>query len=143
MLNSEITEMIMASMKARDKVRTTTLQLIKSEIQRIETSGKQYDLTSEVSMLKKMVKQREDSINQYQQAGRNDLVDEEKAQLKIIKEFLPEDISEDVIETAVQIAIKDIEPIKKNMGLIIKSVKQQFPTADGSIISKIVKNYVK
>lgn len=143
MLNSEITEMIMASMKARDKVRTTTLQLIKSEIQRIETSGKQYDLTSEVSMLKKMVKQREDSINQYQQAGRNDLVDEEKAQLKIIKEFLPEDISEDVIETAVQIVIKDIEPIKKNMGLIIKSVKQQFPTADGSIISKIVKNYVK
>lgn len=143
MLNSEITEMIMASMKARDKVRTTTLQLIKSEIQRIETSGKQYDLTSEVSMLKKMVKQREDSINQYQQAGRNDLVDEEKAQLKIIKEFLPEDISEDVIETAVQIAIKDIDPIKKNMGLIIKSVKQQFPTADGSIISKIVKNYVK
>lgn len=143
MLNSEITEMIMASMKARDKVRTTTLQLIKSEIQRIETSGKQYDLTSEVSMLKKMVKQREDSINQYQQAGRNDLVDEEKAQLKIIKEFLPEDISEDVIETAVQIAIKDIEPIKKNMGLIIKSVKQQFPTADGSIISKIVKSYVK
>lgn len=143
MLNSEITEMIMASMKARDKVRTTTLQLIKSEIQRIETSGKQYDLTSEVSMLKKMVKQREDSINQYQQAGRNDLVDEEKAQLKIIKEFLPEDISEDVIETAVQIVIKDIEPIKKNMGLIIKSVKQQFPTADGSIISKIVKSYVK
>lgn len=143
MLNNEITEMIMASMKARDKVRTTTLQLIKSEIQRIETSGKQYDLTSEVSMLKKMVKQREDSINQYQQAGRNDLVDEEKAQLKIIKEFLPEDISEDVIETAVQITIKDIEPIKKNMGLIIKSVKQQFPTADGSIISKIVKSYVK
>lgn len=145
MINDKIDMMIMASMKNHDTARTETLRAMKTAFLNWKTAkenvGKTMTEADEINILKKMVKQREESIEQYRSAGRNDLANAESDQVAIIKEFMPAEVTAEQIEFVVEniVLSRVIEPIKKNMGAIVKAVKETLPTADGKLVADIVK----
>ena len=142
MISENINKMIMNSMKEHDQVRTETYRAIKTAFMNWQTSkehaGKELTEADEINILKKMIKQRAESIDQYRSAGRNDLANAEADQVSIIKEFMPAEASENDIEQAFYSLNRTIEPVKKNMGLFVKAIKEQYPTADGKLVAQIV-----
>lgn len=151
MLN--IDQIITESLKNDDKVALRTARLLKAEILKYKTSkgAKPYTDIIEMQIISKMCKQREESMLQYKQGGREDLVANEIAEFDWLKALLPEPVDEeDLYDYIMDIAINEnwvckddtgnriIIP-KKEMGNLIKRVKTAFPTADGKIISDIVK----
>lgn len=147
-MRNELNSLIMEAMKSHDTVRTETLRAIKTAFMNWQTSkehaGQELTDADEVNILKKMVKQREESIEQYTAANRNELADTERAQVNIIKEFMPAEVTAEQIEFVVEnITLSGaIEPIKKNMGQIIKAVKETLPTADGKLVAQIVQKHL-
>ena len=145
-MRNELNTLIMEAMKAHDTVRTETLRSIKTAFMNWQTikehAGQEMTDADEVNILKKMVKQREESIEQYRAANRHDLADNEYAQYNIIKEFMPAEVTAEQIELVVNKIIETIEPIKKNMGTIIKAVKESLPTADGKLVAQIVQKHL-
>lgn len=151
MLN--IDQIITESLKNDDKVALRTARLLKAEILKYKTSkgAKPYTDVIEMQIISKMCKQREESMLQYKQGGREDLVANEIAEFDWLKALLPEPVDEeDLYDYIMDIAINEnwvckddtgnriIIP-KKEMGNLIKRVKTAFPTTDGKIISDIVK----
>lgn len=95
-----------AAMKARDKERTASLRLILAEFKRVEVDERiDVDDTRALAILDKMVKQRRDSAEQYEQAGRPELAAKENAEIAVIQEFLPAPLSEAEIDTLIDEAI--------------------------------------
>lgn len=145
MINENLNQMIMGAMKNHDQERTETYRAIKTAFMNWKTAkenaGKEMTEADEINVLKKMVKQREDSIEQYKAANREDLATAELAQVLIIKEFLPAEVTAEQIEEVffkVQ-QLGKYEAIQKNMGLFIKEVKASLPNADGKLVAEIVK----
>lgn len=98
-----------------------------------------YELDLEI--IRRLIKQREESISVYEANSRNDLAEIEREQLKYLKELLPPEISEDKIQEAVM-TIYPNGYSQKEMGKVIKEIKTIYPTADGKLISKIVKEHI-
>lgn len=165
MLN--INELIKQALKSHNKTELLVYQAIKAEILNYKTAknAKPYDEAAEISILKKMVKQREDSEKQYLEAGREDLATKEHNESEVIKKLLPEPVNESEIRSELYIwagntkliemyltekgvyqfdAIEVSKPFipKKEMGNAIKYLKSKFPQADGKIIADIVIKYV-
>lgn len=141
MIYENIDKLIAEAMKNHDSVKLSTLRLIKTKFLEYKTSkgAKPIDNLVEITLLKKMVAEREDSYKIYKEAGREELADKELNEMNIIKEFLPEDISQDkIVEAFESILLTGVEPIRKNMGVFIKNIKEKYPTADGKLISTIV-----
>ena len=153
MLREKIDDMIMeatvASANYHDKkFEVECLRLIKAEFLRYNASKeavkKPMDDAVEISILKKMVKQRDESGKLYMDNGRDDLANRELAEAEIIEGFLPEEVGADVIEDEVDsIIASGVVAVKKNMGGIIKAVKEKYPMADGKMISGIVLKKLK
>ena len=144
MIKDILNNLIMESMKAHNSVRTETYRAIKTAFMNWQTAkenaGKDMTETDEINVLKKMVKQRQESMEQYFAAKRDDLAYAEADQITIIKEFLPEEATEEDI-TRVFLQVKDVnelEPIKKNMGVFVKEIKKALPNADGKLVAQIV-----
>ena len=78
----------------------------------------------------------------YQLAHRQDLVDKEMGEVIIIKEFLPEDVTEATIEQAFLSINREIDPVKKNMGLFVKRIKEMYPAADGKLVAMTVQKHL-
>lgn len=141
MIRNNIETLIAEAMKNKDTVRLSVLRLIKTEFVKAEKDGKNIDEATEAVMLTKMVAQREDAIKQFTEANRNDLVEEETAQLQILKEFAPKAVSEDEIKEALQKMVDDgLEPSMKNMKEFISRIKMIYPTANGKIVSDFIKS---
>lgn len=144
MIKDILNNLIMESMKAHNSVQTETYRAIKTAFMNWQTAkenaGKEMTETDEINVLKKMVKQRQESMEQYFAAKRDDLAYAEADQITIIKEFLPEEATEEDI-TRVFLQVKDVnnlEPVKKNMGIFIKEIKNALPSADGKLVAQIV-----
>jgi uncharacterized protein YqeY len=148
LINDKIDMFIMTSMKNHETVRTETLRAMKAAFLNWKTAkeniGKTLDENNETQILKRMVKQRAESIDQYRSAGRNDLADAEAAQIEIIQEFLPKEATEeDILKCFNDVIGQDgFEPIKKNMGIIIKTIKEALPNADGKKLASIVQSHL-
>ena len=146
LVNDKIDMFIMSAMKAHDTVRTETLRSMKTAFMEWRTSkanvGKTLEEATEMQILNKMVKQRQESIAEFEKAGRTELAEHEKQQLAVIQEFLPQAATEDdILKCFNDVIGRDgFEPIKKNMGIIIKTIKGTFPNADGGLIAQIVKS---
>ena len=141
MIRNNIETLIAEAMKNKDTVRLSVLRLIKTEFVKAEKDGKNIDEATEAVMLTKMVAQREDAIKQFTEANRNDLVEEETAQLQILKEFAPKAVSEDEIKEALQKMVDDgLEPSMKNMKEFMSRIKAIYPTANGKIVSDFIKS---
>lgn len=147
MLN--IDQIITESLKNNDKVALRTARLLKAEILKYKTSkdAKPYTDIIEMKIISKMCKQREESILHYKQGGREDLVANEIEEFEWLKALLPKPVTEEelsdwIFNTAMDrnwVSIDRVAIPKKEMGNLIKQVKTAFPTADGKIISDIVK----
>lgn len=145
MLYNQINKDIPTAMKARDKVRLETLRNIKKVFLEAKTApGADGELTDAQAMkiLQKLAKQGRESADTYIQAGRQDLADDELAQVKVIEEYLPKPLTEAEIEAKVREIIAQTGATSmKDMGRVMGiASKQMAGTADGSTISKIVRS---
>ena len=98
-----------------------------------------YELDTEI--IKRLIKQREESASIYDANCRKDLADIEREQIKYLKELLPPEISKDKIQEAVMTAYPNGYS-QKEMGKVIKEIKSIYPTADGKLISEVVKEHI-
>lgn len=95
----------------------------------------------DLSIIKKLIKEREEQISMYEANSRKDLADMYREQMKYLKELLPPEISKDRIQEAVMTAYPN-GYTQKEMGKVIKEIKAIYPTADGKLISEIVKEHI-
>lgn len=145
-LKDRISEDIKMAMKAKDKLRLETVRSIKKFIIEKEVSLRpqgQESLTEtqEIEVLAQQAKQRRDSIEQYRQAGRDDLADQERSELAIIEEYLPRQLSDAEVGAVIEEVIaKTGATSAKDMGKVMGPVMQQLKgRADGQKIQAIVK----
>ncbi|AZQ57424.1 GatB/YqeY domain-containing protein [Maribacter sp. MJ134] len=142
-LQKKVMEQMKMAMKAKDTVALESLRAIKSALLLAQTSGNG-DLSEddEVKLVQKLVKQRKDSAAIFTEQGRDDLAEPELAQVVVIEQFLPEQLTEEEIEKVVVQTIdatgaSGMKDMGKVMGVVSKELAGQ---ADGKTISTIVKN---
>ena len=141
-LKNRITEAVKAAMRAGDKPRLGTLRLVTAAIKQREVDERR-ELSDDdiIATLSKMIKQRRESIAQYEQANRTDLVDQEKAEIAIIEEFLPQPLSDAEIDRLIDDAIAQagatsVKDMGTGMGIIRPQVQGR---ADVAVVSARVK----
>lgn len=143
-LKDKILSDIKDAMKNKDAVVLSTLRFLNAAIKNREIEVRPNAITDEdvVNVIKKSVKQRQDSIEQYENAGRPELAENEKAELKILEAYLPEQLSEDQIAAIVREAITATgASTMKDMGGVMSYVREKTGgNADNRIVSQIVKN---
>ena len=141
-LKDEINKEMKAAMKSRDKDRLKTIRLILSEIKRVEVDERiTVDDQRTLSILAKMIKQRRDSIAQYDSAGRTELSKIEMDEITVINGFLPEALTDDEINNLIEKAISDTgAESMKDMGRVMGIIRPQIQgRADAGEVSKRVK----
>ena len=141
-LKQRITEAMKAAMRARDKARLGTVRLALAEIKKVEIDERiDLDDSRITSILDKMVKQRRDSIKQFETASRTDLVAQEQLEINVIKEFLPEALSEEELDTIIKDALeKSGASSMQDMGNLMGLVKPQVVgRADMGAVSQKIK----
>jgi uncharacterized protein len=134
-------EMIRAA-KAKDKIRLSALRMLKSGLHNREIDLKRELGESEfLQLLASMVKQRRESIDQFEKGGRSDLVDNEKAELKVIEEFLPSQLSEADLDAMIAGAIREVGATGiRDMGKVMKALMPKVTgRADGKMVGDKVK----
>ena len=141
-LIARIQEDVKAAMRSKAKERLQTLRLITAAIKQIEVDKRiELDDAGLLAVLEKMLKQRKDSIEQFDKAGRDDLSSKEKAEVLIIREYMPEQMSEAEVAAIVDAAVSSTgaESVK-DMGKVMGVVKPQVAgKADMGLVSKLVK----
>ena len=146
-LKETITGGIQAAMKSKDKVRLETLRSIKKVLLEKEVSVRplgQIELTEaqETEVLVQVAKQRRDSIEQYQNAKRDDLAQQEAQELAIVEEFLPQQLSDDEVAQVIDGIITQVGATSaKDMGKVMGAAMQQLKgQADGKKVQEFVKS---
>jgi uncharacterized protein len=139
-----INEDLKAAMKSKDSDRLSTLRMVKTALKNREID-KMEALTDEeaIKVLQSLVKQRRDSIEQYQQAGRIELAEKEAAEIKVIEEYLPAALDDAVIARVVEETIAETGASSmKEMGAVMKAVMAKLAgqTVDGKAVNQIVKS---
>jgi uncharacterized protein len=142
-LKERIVSDMTASMKAKDAARTSVLRMVKAFVmnREIEKGG---ELSEEemTKTLQSLVKQRHDSIEQYEKAGRQELADKERAEIEVIEGYLPQAASTEEIEQAVAAAMEETGATSmREMGQVMKAVQARLAgrNADNRTVSEIVK----
>lgn len=142
-LEKKIMDEMKDAMKSKDEAKLRALRAIKAEIIKAKTepgAGGEIDEATELKFLQKMMKQRRDSVEIFEQQGRDDLSSKEKEEMEVIKKFLPEQMSEQEIKEAVLKLILDNHAKPSDMGKITGMANKQLAgKADGKTISTIVK----
>jgi len=145
MLKQKLRDELKQSMIARDELKTSVLRMLISAITyyEINKGGAGYEATDEdvLSVIQSQVKQRKDSIEQFEKAGRKDLADKEKMELALLAEYMPKQLNEEEITLLVQDAISEThatspQDMGKVMAFLMPKVKGK---ADGSLVSRLVK----
>lgn len=149
-LETQISQQVIAAMKAHDAVRTTTLRLIKNALKN-KAIEKRDALTSveEQQALATMIKQRRDSIEQFTKGNRPELAAAEAAEIVVIEEFLPKALDEAALQALVAEAVAEVsaasgqKPTPKDMGTVMKAVQAKLQAsglrAEGRVVSELVK----
>ena len=141
-LKAEINNAMKEAMRAKDKPRLSAIRLIQAEVKRIEVDERiEIDDQRLVAIMDKMVKQRRDSITQYQAAGREELAAIEIAEIEVIQDFLPTALTEQEIDELIQAAIASTgAESMRDMGKVMGILKPQIQgRADGGVVSGAVK----
>lgn len=142
-LKHQIISDLTSSMKAQSAARTSTLRMVKAAVmnREIEKGGELND-EEMMKLLRSLVKQRRDSVEQYEKGGRQDLADKEKTEIDVIEAYLPQAASRTEIEAAVGAAIAETGAGSiKDMGKVMKAAQAALAgkNADGRTLSEIVK----
>jgi hypothetical protein len=146
-LSEKINQDMKLAMKSSDKLRLETLRSVRALILEFEKSGANKKLSpeDEIKLVSSAVKKRKESIEQFRNAGRNDLAEKEEAEMKVLLEYLPkqlttEEIKKEIKRIAVSIGAKTKEDFPKLMPQVIKELKGK---ADGKEIKQEVENYLE
>ena len=142
MLTEKIGADMKDAMRAKDATRLSTLRMLKSAVEYYKIEKKQEQLTDAdvVLVIKKQIKQRQDSIEGFEKGGRADLVEKEKAELAILKSYLPDELSASQVEEIVKTTIAELgATTKADMGKVMKAVQiKTAGRADNRLVSQIV-----
>lgn len=142
MLKEKLMEDLKNSMKNKDEIRKNTVQMVRAAILQIE---KDKAITIEddkiLEIIAKEVKSKKDALSDFEKAGRQDLIDQTNAEIKILQEYLPEQLSEEKIKEELQKIIAELGATSmKDMGNIMKEAKAKIgASADGKTINEIAK----
>ena len=142
MLKQRIQDDVKAAMKAKDKPRLATLRLITAALKQREVDERiELDDTQVLAILEKMIKQRRDSVSQYEAAGRNELAEQELSEIAIIQDYLPAGLSEQEILDMVEEAIASSGASgMRDMGKVMGQLKPKMQgRADMGQVSALVK----
>ena len=142
-MKTQLTDAMKDAMRAKDKPRLSAIRLMLSEVKRIEIDER-IEISDErlIAILDKMIKQRRDSITQYEAAGRQELADIEIGEISVIQEFLPVALTEDEISAMITAAISATgAESMRDMGKVMGILKPQIQgRADGGAVSGLVKS---
>lgn len=135
---SQLMQLMKEAMKARDTVRVGTIRYLLSEVKNAEIDQGELDEAAVTKLITKQVKQMKDALKDFEAAGRDDVVVEEKAKIAILEEFLPEQMSDDDLDALVAevVGSSDEKNMGKLIGLVMAKVAGQ---ADGGRVSVAVK----
>ena len=141
-LKEKVNEDLKEALKSGDKIRLQTIRSIRALILEFEKSGsgKEFNEEEEIKLLSSAAKKRKESIEQYKNAGRNDLAQNEEAELNIIMEYLPKQLDEKEIENKIREIAKELgAETKADFGkLMSAAMKELKGKADGKVVKLIV-----
>ena len=142
-LKKQLLTDLKAAMKAKDKVRKSTITLIRAAILQ-EEKDKQIDNLEDSdieAIISKQYKQRKDSLKEFEKAGRDDLIEQTKAEMAIIEDYLPKKLSQEEIGAIVEDTIQEIgAESMKDMGKVMKAIMPKVKgKADGKVVNQIVR----
>ena len=142
-LKKRITDDMKSAMKAKDRQALKAVRMILEAIKQKEIDERiELNDAQVMTVIQKMVKQRKDSISQFSDAGRTDLVEIEEAELEIINNYMPEQLSDEEVESVVDRAINDSGANSmKDMGKLMGMLKAQLQgETDMSLVSQLIKS---
>jgi len=141
-LKEQITEDMKSAMRAKEAERLGTIRLLLAAIKQREVDERiTVDDAGIIAIIEKLIKQRKDSIEQFQKAGRTDLVDQESKELAILQAYMPAQLSAAEVQSAIQKVIADLgASVPQDMGKVIGALKAQLAgKADMGMVSGLVK----
>lgn len=145
---SELTEDLKQAMRDKDKVRLRTLRSLRAALKNQEIEDREegqegtLDEQTQLKVLRKQIKQREDAIEMYEEAEREDLVEKEKEELQILKEYMPEPMSDEELKREIRSIIDEMEAESlEDMGPVMgRAMGTLQGRVDGSRVKEIVKS---
>ncbi len=144
MLSKKITEDYIQAMKSRDTEKAQALNFLRAQIKNVMVDKRVTDLDDAdvIAVIKKQVKQRQDSIAQYEQGGRADLAAKERFELGLLKGYLPQEMSAEELRPIVEQAVAEVGASgMKDMGAVMKALMPKVAgKADNKTVSELVKN---
>lgn len=142
-LSEQVQKDIVTAMKAKDEMRLSVLRMVKSALQLKEVEKmRPLDAAESIQLLQTLAKQRKESIDQFAKGGRQDLVDKETDELKILETYLPAGASQAEMDTAIDKAINEVGATTiKQMGAVVKAAKESLTgkAVDGKALSDRVR----
>jgi len=141
-LNEQIIADMTAAMKSQEKFTLSVLRMLKSALQ-LEKINKKHDLTDEevIAVIKKQVKMRKDSLEEYTKYGKTDEIDNLTKEIEVLSKYLPEELSEEEINKILDEVFDEIKPESiKDMGKVMKAAGEKFAgRADMTTVSALVR----
>jgi uncharacterized protein len=142
-LSERVQKDIVTAMKSKDELRLSVLRMVKAALQLKEVEKmRPLDGPESIQLLQTLVKQRKESIDQFAKGGRQDLVDKETSELKILETYLPAGASAGEMDAAISKAISDTGATSiKQMGAVVKAAKEVLTgkAVDGKALSELVR----
>lgn len=142
----DIDKLIKEATLEKNSAKKEAYRAIKAELMLIQTGSqgqkpRPVDETDVIKITRKLIKEREESVSMYEANSRKELADMYREQIQYLKVILPPEISRDKIQEAVMTAYPN-GYTQKEMGKVIKEIKTIYPTADGKLISEVVKEHI-
>ena len=143
-----IKEQLMADMKAamkakeEGKLALNTIRMARAHIRQAEIDNGHADFNDDqvLAVLRKEVKQRKETLSEIESSGREDLVEQTKAEIDVLEKYLPAEMTPEAVEAAVKEIVDAMDPGQKNMGSVMKAVMAKLKgQADGKLINRIVR----
>ena len=141
-INARLNAEMVVAAKAKDKIRLSAIRMLKTAVHNKEIDVmRPLNENETLQILSVIVKQRKDSIEQFTKGGRTDLVEKEEAELKVVQEFMPAQMSDDEVESVIKKAIVEAGAVSvKDMGKVMKILMPQLTgKADGKMVGEKVK----
>ena len=140
-LRQAVMEKLKEAMKAKDEVRVRTLRLLNAALLELEKSGQEVTEDRELQVVLTSVKKRREAIEQYEKAGRQDLVEQEKAELQVLEEFLPKQLSREELRQEVARIIEEVGATSiKDCGRVMQAaMKVLRGKAEGKQVQQVVR----
>lgn len=144
-LSEQIQKDMVEAMRSRDELRLSTLRMVKAALKNKEIDKRgPLDEKEAQQILGTLIKQRRDSIEQFQKGGRQELADKEAAEIKLIEAYLPKAMGEEEIAAAVKATIAEMgSPTLKEMGAVMKNVMAKLQAGGARVEGKTVSEMVK